>query len=115
MLPGAPQPYGLLYYPPYWTLQHSPPVPRCLAPLSRGNWNCKPVIYMFPTFAAGRLREIIAAKGGKYVGGYWPVKFSLKMPDFHVAFSELLRALNLHGTHSFTSLPKEGVLRIFSP
>jgi hypothetical protein len=41
-------------------------------------------------------------------------KFSLKMPDFHVAFRELLHAVNLqHGTHSFTSLPKEGVLRIF--
>jgi hypothetical protein len=41
-------------------------------------------------------------------------KFSLKMPDFHVAFRDLLQAVNLrHGTHSFTSLPKEGVLRIF--
>jgi hypothetical protein len=35
------------------------------------------------------------------------------MPDFHVAFRDLLHALNLrHGTHSFTSLPNEGVLRI---
>jgi hypothetical protein len=34
-------------------------------------------------------------------------KFSLKMPDFHVAFRDLLHAVNLrHGTHSFTSLPK---------
>jgi hypothetical protein len=41
-------------------------------------------------------------------------KFSLKKPDFHVAFRVLLHALRLrHGTHSFTSLPKEGVLRIF--
>jgi hypothetical protein len=41
-------------------------------------------------------------------------KFSLKMPDFHVAFRDLLHAVNRrHGTHSFTSLPKEGVLRIF--
>jgi hypothetical protein len=41
-------------------------------------------------------------------------KFSLKMPDFHVAFRVILYAVNLrHGTHSFTSLPKEGVLRIF--
>jgi hypothetical protein len=40
-------------------------------------------------------------------------KFSLKMPDFHVAFRDLLHAVNLqHGTHSFTSLPKEGTLRI---
>jgi hypothetical protein len=41
-------------------------------------------------------------------------KFSLKMPDFHVAFRDLLHALNLrHGTHSFNSVPKGGVLRIF--
>jgi hypothetical protein len=34
-------------------------------------------------------------------------KFSLKMPDFHVAFRDLLHAVHLrHGTHSFTSLPK---------
>jgi hypothetical protein len=41
-------------------------------------------------------------------------ELSLKMPDFHVAFRDLLHAVNLrHGIHSFTSLPKEGVLRIF--
>ncbi|MDR2898158.1 MAG: hypothetical protein LBU99_05015, partial [Spirochaetaceae bacterium] len=41
-------------------------------------------------------------------------KFSLNMPDFHVAFRDLLHAVNLrHGTHRFASLPKEGVLRIF--
>jgi hypothetical protein len=41
-------------------------------------------------------------------------KFSLKMPDFHVAFKDLSQAVTLrHGTHSFTSLSKEGVLRIF--
>ena len=39
-----------------------------------------------------------------------------EMPDFHVAFRNLLRAVNLrHGTDGFTSPPKEGVLRIFSP
>ena len=37
----------------------------------------------------------------------------LKMPDFHVTFRDLLHAVNLHGTNGFTSLPKEGVLRIF--
>jgi hypothetical protein len=41
-------------------------------------------------------------------------KFSLKMPDFQVAFRDLLNVVNLrHGNHSFISLPKEGVLRIF--
>jgi len=38
------------------------------------------------------------------------------MPDFHVAFRNLLHAVNLrHGTDGFTSPPKEGMLRIFSP
>jgi hypothetical protein len=46
--------------------------------------------------------EILVAKGG--------------IPDFHVAFRDLLHAVNLqHGTHGFTSPPKEGVLRIFFP
>ena len=41
-------------------------------------------------------------------------EFCLKMPDFHVTFRDLLHAVNLrHGTKGFTSLPKEGVLRIF--
>ena len=43
-------------------------------------------------------------------------EFFLKMPDFHVTFRDLLHAINLrHGTNGFTSHPKEGVLRIFSP
>jgi hypothetical protein len=36
--------------------------------------------------------------------------------DFHGTFRVLLHAANLrHGTHGFTSLPKEDVLRIFPP
>ena len=43
-------------------------------------------------------------------------EFCLKMPDFHVTFRDLLHAVNLrHGTDGFTSPPKEGVLRNFSP
>jgi hypothetical protein len=39
-----------------------------------------------------------------------------EMPDFHVAFMDLLHAVNLRpGTDSFTFPPKEGRLRIFSP
>jgi hypothetical protein len=38
------------------------------------------------------------------------------MPDFHVAFRDLLHAVNIrHGTDGFTTPPKEGVLRIFRP
>jgi hypothetical protein len=37
-----------------------------------------------------------------------------EMPDFHVAFRDLLHVVNLrHGTDGFTAPPKEGVLRIF--
>ena len=43
-------------------------------------------------------------------------EFYLKMSDFHVTFRDLLHTVNLrHGTNGFNSLPKEGVLRIFSP
>ena len=42
-------------------------------------------------------------------------EFCLKMPDFHVTFRDNLHAVDLHETDGFTSLPKEGVLRIFSP
>jgi hypothetical protein len=38
------------------------------------------------------------------------------MHDFHVTFRDLLHAANLrHGNNGFTSPPKEGVLRIFTP
>ena len=38
------------------------------------------------------------------------------MHDFHGTFRDLLHAANLrHGTDGFTSPPKEGVLRIYSP
>ena len=43
-------------------------------------------------------------------------EFCLKMPDFHVIFRDVLHTVNLrHGADGFTSLPKEGVLSIFSP
>ena len=59
--------------------------------------------------------EILVAKGGTMWvrNGRWILP---EMPDFNVAFRNLLHAVNLrHGTDSFTSPPKEGVLRIFSP
>ena len=41
-------------------------------------------------------------------------EFCLKMPDFHMTFRDLFHAINLrHETNGFSSLPKEGVLRIF--
>jgi hypothetical protein len=55
-------------------------------------------------------------------GGSWNLwagnnnrKFCLSA-HFHGILRDLLHAANLrHGTHGFTSLPKEGVLRIFPP
>jgi hypothetical protein len=56
-------------------------------PLSRESWSCKPVNYMFPTFATIRLsRDPYQLKVWDYVGEKCAGKFSLKMPDFHVAF-----------------------------
>ena len=53
--------------------------------------------------------ETLVVKGGTT----W-ARNGLKMPHFHVTFRDLLHAVNLrHGTNGFTSLPKEGVLRIF--
>ena len=57
--------------------------------------------------------EILVAKGGTLwaKNGRWILP---EMPDFHVAFRNLLHAVNLrHGTDGFTSPPKEDVLRIF--
>jgi hypothetical protein len=43
-------------------------------------------------------------------------KFCLEMPTSTIHSRVLLHAVNLrHGTDGFTSSPKEGVLRIFSP
>jgi hypothetical protein len=63
MLPEAHQPYRLLYYlrVGVLTFSTSPALPR---PLSRESCSCNPVIYMCPTFATSRLREILATKGG---------------------------------------------------
>ena len=51
-----------------------------------------------------------------YLGEKMVDEICLKISDFHVTFRDLLHAVNLrHGTNGFTSLPKEGLLRFFSP
>jgi hypothetical protein len=59
-------------------------------------------------------RDILVAKGGTM----WARinrKFCLRL-RLPCQLRDLLHAANLrHGTHGFTFLPKEGVLRIFSP
>jgi hypothetical protein len=49
------------------------------------------------------------------LGEKWPVNLAC-YSDFHVNRRVLLHVANLrHGTDGFTSPPKEGMLRIFSP
>ena len=72
-----------------------------------------------PTFATRRLRAFHHARAPS--GGRW--NFGLEMSGkfclnagFHVTFRDLLHAVKVrHGTDGFTSPPKEGALRIFSP
>ena len=79
-------------------------------------WHYFPSPLVNPTFAARYLhtcttREILAAKGGT-VGRGMADKFRPKA----ATSGDLSHAANLrHGTESFTSPPKEGVLRIFKP
>ena len=55
--------------------------------------------------------ETVIVKGREMAGN---LDRKLRLPRIH--FRVLLHAANmLHGTNDFTSLPKEGVLRIFSP
>ena len=111
---------------PYWLIVLLLDVPDLTASLllwgpNGQRWRCLWTFLFFfffanvPTFATGRLQETLAAKGGTTWtrNGRWILP---EMPDFHVTFWDLLHAVNLrHGTNGFTSLPKEGVLRIFSP
>jgi len=71
------------------------------------------------TFATRRLQACHHARApsgrrwncGREMSG----KFCLNA-DLHVAFRDLLHAVKLrHGADGFTSSPKKGVLRIFSP
>jgi hypothetical protein len=49
------------------------------------------------------------------MGEKWPIRFSLQC-DFHGNCRGFLHASKLrNGTDGFTSHPKEGMLRIFSP
>jgi hypothetical protein len=86
------QPAGLLYRP-LWTFQlWSPDAPA-------------------PTDAFRTLVAEVGTYGRRMRTG----KFCLNA-DFHGTFRDILHAANLrHGTHGFTSLPKEGLLRISPP
>jgi hypothetical protein len=54
-------------------------------------------------------------KGG-IMGEKWPIKFSLTITTSMEIVRDVLHVAKLrHGTDGFTSPPKEGMLRIFSP
>ena len=102
---------------PYWLIVLPLDVPDITASLllwgSSGLWT-----FLFsnvPTFATSRLQEILAAKSGTTWArnGRWILPENARLPRNIQGF---LHAVNLrHGTDCFTSPPKEGVLRIFSP
>ena len=71
-----------------------------------------------PTFATRHLRASPRESTQQQKVELWARnvrKFCLNA-YFHVTFRDLLHAVKLrHGTDAFTSPPKEGVLKIFSP
>ena len=76
----------------------------------------KPWSSVVPTCTARCLHQRpLALKGGTTWprNGRWILPENARLP---LTFRDLLHAVNLrHGTNGFTSLPKEGLLRIFSP
>jgi hypothetical protein len=76
----------------------------------------KPYYFLdVPTFATSHLPRDPSGQRRNYVGEKWPMNFAqnARLPrSIQVSFT----AVNLrHGTDGFTSPPKEGALRIFSP
>jgi hypothetical protein len=64
---------------------------------------------------SGRVEPSISEEG-KLLARNGRLNFLSYRFDFHVIVRDFYHAANLrHGTHSFTSLPKEGMLRIFTP
>jgi hypothetical protein len=92
----------------YWLVSLYVPQPRRLFVLAR--------LWKFPLAPPGAptpttTRETSSRERGKK----WPVILSTN-GGFHAIGRDLLHAANLrHGTDGFTSPPKEGILRIFSP
>jgi hypothetical protein len=102
---GKPRMYlslvGFLYLP-LWTFQLWPPDASAPTDASR-------TLPSAPTDAS----RTLAAEVGTLWAGNEDRKFSLNA-DIHVTFQGSFTFANLwHGTHGFTFLPKEGVLRIF--
>jgi hypothetical protein len=61
-------------------------------------------------------REIPLLVKGRIMGEKWPIKFSLTITTSTEIVRNFLHATKLrHETDGFTSPPKKGMLRIFSP
>ena len=78
-------------------------------------WSLTLLFLDVPTFTTSRLPRDPSSQRWNYVGEKWPMNFAwnARLPR---SIQDLLHAVNLrHGTDVFTSPPKEGVLRIFSP
>ena len=80
--------------------------------------HCSPPPLDVPTFAARCLyvRDVRDPSSERWKCGW--ESFPVILPKFRLPhkFRDLLHAANLrHGTDGFTSPPKEGVVRIFSP
>jgi hypothetical protein len=59
------------------------------------------------------MTDLLLVKGG-IMGEIWPIKFSLMIVTSTEIVRDFLHAAKLqNGTDSFTSPPKEGMLRIF--
>ena len=75
-----------------------------------------PGLYSFLLAPLGVSTRDPSSERRKYLGDKWPMNFAWKCPTSTYTFRDLLHTVNLrHGTNGFTSLPKEGVLRIFLP
>ena len=78
--------------------------------------HCFPPPLDVPTFATRCLKDARDPSGGRWYCGRECCPLILPKRRLPRHFRDLLHAANLrHGTDGFTSPPKEGVLRIFSP
>ena len=94
---------------PYWLIVLPLDVPDLWGP-SGQRWRCLWTFLFSNVFKRSQQSKV------ELHGREMADEFCLKMLDFHLTFRDLLHAINLRrGTNDFTFLPKEGVLRIFSP
>ena len=83
-------------------------------PGSQG-WSYTLLFLDVPIFTTSRLPRDLSTQRWNYVGEKWPMNFA-RNARLPLSIQESFTCTNLrHGTDGFTSPPKDGVLRIFSP